>query len=209
MPRSKETVFLTSTNHLRNCRTEDLCQCFDSLLDCFGLFSAVRDAQNQIVDFRIAYLNRAACDNNLLTPQEQIGRPLLAVLPFHRASGLLDAYRRVTETGEPFEAHDFAFRDCYGGELEQRWFDIRAWKVGDGFAASWRDVTNLHHAAAKFANITLSGDGTSSSITLESDDSLTALLDNLPVLLCIWTSSRGAYRTTSGSAKCWAGRPAT
>jgi PAS domain S-box-containing protein len=112
----------------------------DLIPDCFGIYSAVRDAEGRIIDFRVDYVNSAACESNRLSREEQLGRGLCELLPAH-GSGLFDAYCRVVETGEPvvYEALDYA--DHYQGRWLRRAFDIRAARLGDGFAASWRDVT--------------------------------------------------------------------
>jgi PAS domain S-box-containing protein len=113
----------------------------ETLLDCFGVFTAVRDPAGRIVDFRIDYLNAAACRNNRRTLQEQVGKRLLELLPAHIETGLFDAYCRVVETGEPFDRVMQFYADNYNGRHEARWFDIRASRLGDGFVAAWRDIT--------------------------------------------------------------------
>ncbi len=82
---------------------ERMPKCLENMMDCFGVFTAVRDASAQIVDFRIDYLNRAACLNNGRTFEEQVGQRLCEVLPNHRSTGLFDAYSNVVQTGEPVE----------------------------------------------------------------------------------------------------------
>nr|WP_083887050.1 PAS domain S-box protein [Nodosilinea nodulosa] len=111
------------------------------MLDCFGLFSALRDEAGQIVDFRIDYLNGAACDSNQMPREAQIGRGLCEVLPAHRETGLFDDYCRLVETGEPLIKDSLIYDDTYGDRRLVRAFDIRATRLNDGFVASWRDVT--------------------------------------------------------------------
>ncbi|HYG62518.1 MAG TPA: PAS domain-containing protein [Thermoanaerobaculia bacterium] len=118
----------------------------DTLLDCFGIYSAVRDAQGRIADFRTEYLNDAACHNNRLPLEEQVGRTLLQLMPNHRSTGLFDDYCRVVETGEPFSKETVFYEDDYAGEHLGRWFDIRANRLGDGFAVAWREVTERKRA---------------------------------------------------------------
>ena len=108
-------------------------------LDPFGIYSAIRDASGAIVDFRIEYVNDAACRANGMAREEQVGRTVLDILPQHKESGLFDIYLRVIETGEPYETDAFLFQ--WDQPPQRRWFDIRATKLGDGFAAAWRDVT--------------------------------------------------------------------
>ncbi|HEY9615663.1 MAG TPA: PAS domain S-box protein, partial [Microcoleaceae cyanobacterium] len=114
----------------------------ENMLDCFGIFSAMRDESGQIVDFRIDYLNGAACENNRMPKEMQIGRGLCEVLPAHRESGLFDEYCRLVETAEPLIKDALIYDDSYGEQHLVRAFDIRATKLNDGFVASWRDVTD-------------------------------------------------------------------
>ncbi|GAB1538934.1 hypothetical protein NUACC21_15990 [Scytonema sp. NUACC21] len=115
----------------------------ENMLDCFGIFSAIRDESGQILDFRIDYLNAAACENNQMPKEMQIGRGLCDVLPGHRESDLFDEYCQLVETGEPLIKDSLIYEDTYGGEQRlERAFDIRATKLNDGFVASWRDVTD-------------------------------------------------------------------
>ncbi|MGG6240583.1 PAS domain S-box protein [Nodosilinea sp. AN01ver1] len=113
----------------------------ENMLDCFGIFSAMRNDTGQIVDFCIDYLNEAACVNNQMPKAMQIGRGLCEVLPAHRDSGLFDEYCRVVETGEPLIKESLVYDDTYGDRRLVRAFDIRATRLNDGFVASWRDVT--------------------------------------------------------------------
>ncbi|MGI0487239.1 PAS domain S-box protein [Pantanalinema rosaneae CENA516] len=114
----------------------------ENMLDCFGIFSAIRNASGQIIDFRVDYLNAMACESNRLPREMQIGRRLCEVLPAHRESGLLDQYCRLVETGEPLIQDSLVYEDVYGQQRLVRAFDIRATKLNDGFVASWRDITD-------------------------------------------------------------------
>ncbi len=125
----------------------------ETCLEPFGIYSAVRDKSGRIVDFRVDYVNSAACDANRLSAEQQIGKTLCELLPGHRDSGLLEHYMRVVETGEPFHAEDFQYRDRYEAQEYSRVFDIRASKLGDGFVAVWRDVTERSHATAQAAAV--------------------------------------------------------
>jgi PAS domain S-box-containing protein len=116
--------------------------CIENMLDCFGIFSSIRNETGQIVDFRIDYLNGAACKNNQIPKEMQRGRGLCEILPGHRESGLFDEYCHLVETGEPLIKDSLIYDDTYGKQQLIRVFDIRATKLNDGFVASWRDVTD-------------------------------------------------------------------
>lgn len=113
----------------------------ENMLDCFGIYSAIRNEAGEILDFRIDYLNAAACESNLMIKEEQLGKSLCEVLPGHRKYGLFEQYCQVVNTGKPFVKESLIYTDIFGKQQFTRAFDIRVAKLGDGFVASWRDVT--------------------------------------------------------------------
>lgn len=86
----------------------------ENMLDCFGIFSAIRDGAGQIVDFRIDYLNEAACENNRMTRDMQVGRGLCEVMPVHCRLGLFDDYCQVVETAKPLIKDSLIYEDTCG-----------------------------------------------------------------------------------------------
>lgn len=114
----------------------------DGLLDPFVVLAPERDATGRVVDFRYTYANAAACAYNRRPRDELVGASLLELFPGHRRSGLFDVYCRVLDSGEPLNLDSVAYRDKWGGLLETRQFDVRAYRVGDAaLAYTWRDVT--------------------------------------------------------------------
>ncbi|HEY9649651.1 MAG TPA: PAS domain S-box protein, partial [Coleofasciculaceae cyanobacterium] len=113
--------------------------CVENLLDGLALFSSIRDATGQILDFRFEYINPAGCKANRTPREETLGRTLCELLPAHRDTGIFDAYCQVVETGESLIQEAALFEDIYGGERMQRFFDFQAIKLGDGFMVTWRD----------------------------------------------------------------------
>ena len=69
----------------------------ENLLDCFGIYSALRDSSGHITDFKIEFVNEAVCVSNLMTKEEQIGKGLCEILPAHREIDLFDEYCQVIE----------------------------------------------------------------------------------------------------------------
>ncbi len=122
----------------------------DELLDALVLLDAVRDEGGAIVDFVYADANAAACACHGVTRDQLVGARLLDRAPADQAPGLLDAYRRVVETGQPLQRDDVDFgQGLPGGEA--RCYDVRAVRVGDGLSYMWRDVTQRHEVAAELA----------------------------------------------------------
>lgn len=113
----------------------------ENMLDCFGIYSAIRDDVGQIVDFRIDYLNATALANNRMTKTD-IGKGLCELLPSHYHSGLFAEYCRVVETGEALVKEDLIYRDSFAGEELTRAYDLRVNKLEDSLVISWRDITD-------------------------------------------------------------------
>ncbi|MCU0552029.1 MAG: response regulator [Leptolyngbya sp. Prado105] len=117
----------------------------ENMLDCFGIFSAIRDEAGQILDFRIDYLNAAALEANRMT-RMAIGQGLCELLPAHQETGLFQEYCQLVETGKPLIKESLNYSDIFGQQQLTRAFDIRASKLGDGFVVSWRDITDRKRA---------------------------------------------------------------
>jgi PAS domain S-box-containing protein len=125
---------------------EHLRATLDSLLDPHVLFEAVRDERGQIVDFRFADANPAACAYDGIAYQDLVGSRLLEHYPGVVGAGLLKQYTHVVETGEPLRLDDVLYpMETMGGQ--DRYLDISAARVGDGLSYTWRDVTERHEAA--------------------------------------------------------------
>ncbi|MEW6495266.1 MAG: PAS domain S-box protein [Cyanobacteriota bacterium] len=120
--------------------------CIENMLDCFGIYRAIRDESGEIVDFAIEYVNAAACVNNRMMKEEQIGQRLCELLPTHYANGLFEEYCQLVETGQPLLKESIYYEDTYKSQNINRAFNICAVKLGDGFACAWRDVTERMQA---------------------------------------------------------------
>ncbi|MFB2936871.1 ATP-binding protein [Aerosakkonemataceae cyanobacterium BLCC-F154] len=117
----------------------------ENMLDCFGIYSAIRNESGQIIDFRIDYLNAAALASNQMSPKD-IGRFLCEVFPNKYQSQLFAEYCQVVETGNPLVRESQIYSDVFGSEYLTKFFDIRISKLGDGMVVCWRDVTARQEA---------------------------------------------------------------
>lgn len=120
----------------------------DSMLDPYVVLEAVRSGTGEIVDFRYVVANQAACEFNGRTHDELVGARLLTLHPAAQTTGLFDGYRTIIETGEPLVLEDWPYpQDLLGGQ--ERRYDVRAVRVGDGVSQTWRDVTERSENAAR------------------------------------------------------------
>jgi PAS domain S-box-containing protein len=105
--------------------------------DGFVVLQGMRDAADEVVDFRVEYVNPAACRIAGRTPQELRGADLLQVLPGMRAAGLFDLYADVVRTGESRQVETHYTHD--GLDL---WLRLTAVRLGeDGVAVGLGDIT--------------------------------------------------------------------
>jgi PAS domain S-box-containing protein len=121
----------------------------ENMLDSFGIYTSIRDEFGRILDFRIEYVNAAACFSNHMTKEEQIGKNLCELLPMHRQNGLFEDYCYVVETGIPLEKEALIYAEFNNKKNLARVIDIRMTKLGDGFVASWRDVTERKRSSER------------------------------------------------------------
>ncbi len=113
----------------------------EAMLDGFGLFSAVRDADGELVDFTWDYVNAAGVATYGRSPGDLVGRRMCEVAPGIRESGLFDEYRRVAETGAALTLDALRYSDIGKGGTVDGTFDVHASKLGDGLVLVWREVS--------------------------------------------------------------------
>ena len=117
-----------------------------SSLDGIVVLSAVRDEDDAIRDFECVLVNPQAEKLIGRTAADLVGHRLLAVMPEQEEMGLVEAYRSVVETGEPFETE---LR--YQAQGIDAWFHVMAVSVDDGVAVTFRDVSERKEAAQAMA----------------------------------------------------------
>ncbi|MEI6361041.1 MAG: EAL domain-containing protein [Actinomycetes bacterium] len=122
----------------------------DSQFDPVALMEAVRDDDGHLIELVFAEANAAAIEYNRMPREQLIGARLLDVMPGQAAKVLLQHYFKTIETGEPVILDDFAYRHELVGE--ERRFDLRATKSGDGVAVTWRDITDRHDEEQRLAD---------------------------------------------------------
>jgi signal transduction histidine kinase len=104
----------------------------DTMVDPFFVFRSVRDGAGDIVDFRCAYANDAG---GALVDVSQAGTVrtwLSETSPSYLPRPMFERHRRLVETGEPLHVEE---------QVGERVVEIRAVRLGDGFTAAARDIT--------------------------------------------------------------------
>ncbi len=120
----------------------------ESYLEPFGVYVPVGDGSGAVVDFAVDYVNAAGRARPPFAGSDPVGRSLPELLGVGMDSPIFQGYLRVAETGEDWVADDLAIAlPSYEGGA--RYFDIRASRLGDRVAASWRDVTERVQGARR------------------------------------------------------------
>ncbi|MBE7183792.1 MAG: PAS domain-containing protein [Methylobacterium mesophilicum] len=114
--------------------SRDLLQAtMDSSTDMIQVFEAVRSPSGEIVDFRWILNNRTSESYY----GEVRGESLLEHNPGVIREGIFDAFRRVTETGEPEQAEHHYAHEQFDG-----WFFQSVVKLGDGVATTTKEISD-------------------------------------------------------------------
>jgi PAS domain S-box-containing protein len=92
-------------------------------------------------DYVITFANRGEDEVGGRRREQLTGRRFRELWPNIEESGLLDRYRRVLETGEPFEVDGHEYVDVVDGTEVRGVYDIRATTLGEDLLIVFRDVT--------------------------------------------------------------------
>lgn len=147
---SRDYVFATNDqvdkyhvfHYLQNPEAE-MIAFWNKMVDSFYILEAVRDEQQQILDFICCFANRAACHNNQQTLNDIVGKT-----PTQIWAGLdakyLQIARQVTESGDMcfFERVEYVDeRQPYLTGV----YELQVSKLGDGIAVTLRNITDKVH----------------------------------------------------------------
>lgn len=110
----------------------------ETMPDPFGMYAAVRNPHGQIVDARITAVNAAMCNATGYRREQLLNQRLLDLFPHYTNDGTFADIRRLIETGAPVRRITTIIK--LSGE--QRYVEMHAGKLNDGFVAIWRDIHN-------------------------------------------------------------------
>lgn len=119
-----------------NARLNYLQRIFDTSLNGIMVFRAVRDADNQIIDFEWVMANAKAGELTGRPAAELVGKRVLDVMPETLNDALFAQYVRLIETDETV---DYEHHHKYGDF--QPWLHVTANKLDDGFVAIFTDIS--------------------------------------------------------------------
>ncbi len=108
--------------------------------DAFVIVRAIRDAQDAVTDLVIVDANDRAARLVDQSVDAILGKSLLDVFVYSRATELWDQCLRVLETRQPFDVVQFAPLPAQ----HDRWIERQLLPFEDGVAISSRDVTKRH-----------------------------------------------------------------
>ena len=135
----------------------------NSSLDGVAAFEAIRDYQNKIVDFKWLIANPVAAMTVGKTTQTLQGRRLfLEKSSGNLFDGLFELFVQVVETCTVLEKEYYHDSDSL-----KLWFHIVAVKLGDGFAMTFRDISDRKQIeiTLKKANLRLTYQANIDSLT--------------------------------------------
>lgn len=117
----------------------------DTMLDCFAIFSALRNEAGEIVDLRVDYANDRVCKEAGISRAKIIGCLASDVLPTHLQPERFGLYADAIRDGLP-RAQEIVLReDGPESPIESAW-DVRVTKLDDGVSVAWREITEHKQA---------------------------------------------------------------
>ena len=104
-------------------------------------YTAVRNSENQIIDFECLFVNPMGEKMIDIPAEKVIGKRMLKLMPSHAETGLFDKYCQLVESGKSIN-----FKKLYEHGHLNNWFEIHASVLGDGFTASFVDISEHRKA---------------------------------------------------------------
>jgi two-component system CheB/CheR fusion protein len=116
----------------------------NSSLNNIMAFQAVRNAEQEVVDFQWTLLNRQAEQLMGKSQAQLLHQSILSDMPFLKKTGLYKKFVQVVETSEPLHVEQsLTIRG------QRRWFELAAAKMGDGLTLTMGDITDKRESEEK------------------------------------------------------------
>ncbi|MFN8026966.1 MAG: PAS domain S-box protein [Acidimicrobiia bacterium] len=131
---------LVQTRRIAEADREHLRATLDSLLDPHVVLVPIRDEGGHVVDFFVRDANPAAAVDTDFASPPLTGARASYTLPPAMADIAIRWWARVLRTGEPLVLDDFEYHHELTDGTTHR-YDVRAARIGDTIAITWRDVT--------------------------------------------------------------------
>lgn len=145
---------------------EQLRAAIDSGLDSFFILKALRNEMGELIDFVFQDMNTKA-EEMLRIPRDRlIGKRMCQELPVNVPHGYFEKYKKVVETGIPFE-EEFNLADTHAPDV---WYYHQVVKLGDGIVISHRDINDLKKTQGKIQT---------------QRDMLSAIFDSAPYIMML------------------------
>ncbi|RYZ26951.1 MAG: PAS domain S-box protein, partial [Chitinophagaceae bacterium] len=113
----------------------------DSSLSGIMAFESIRNKSGVIEDFKWILVNKPAEQLIGRKARYVMGKKMLDEMPGNLSEGIFDKFVEVVETGQSVQfEHFYSFRGCL------TWFLISAVKMGDGFTATFTDISSRKEA---------------------------------------------------------------
>ncbi|MGZ6804266.1 MAG: PAS domain S-box protein, partial [Nocardioidaceae bacterium] len=122
-----------------------------AISDAVTVGTAVRDGDGRVVDFRLDYVNGAAATLYGRPAHDLVGRRWLELWLGGRDEQRFAAFVRLVETGQPLELHEQPYEVAGADGPVSGLVDYQATRFGDGYVATWRDVTERRRASVALA----------------------------------------------------------
>lgn len=107
-------------------------------LDCFYIFSACRNKNNEVIDFRCEFVNKLGSELISTTPEEFTGKLVCEALPLLRGPLYFDLYLKVMAS-EELHYDEIVIND---DQVITNWIARQIVKIGDGVAITARDISD-------------------------------------------------------------------
>ena len=129
------------TEALRREQEDRFRAAIDSMIDTVIIAEPVQARAGAIEDFVVTFVNSGQDEIGRRQGDELIGRRFRDLWANVEASGLLEHYVEVHETGAPLELESYEYHDTVAGSEVDSTYDVRATRLGTELLIVFRDVT--------------------------------------------------------------------